>query len=347
MTSPVHGVNRLSSFLGFCPQLCLPSQLDQVSKTARGIAVPKDFAAQTEIQLQISRYTANFDGVVEDSTRYSLIQIFEGELNRVKSDYQETWTEELEIQFQAAKIYLFSLCLVTERSTCPIGSGEANNHLPFHIVMSKGFTAASCLILTARRIDLRTVPQGSYPQTSGANSPFLFYPRPYLTSIFFAAVFLLKFLVAQPLASHEDRQVAVDRISTCHQFFSQFQRSREHNRGVSFIELVGGIIKLGGGKPDLSIKSRFGASLIFDGTYSVYQFRKRLEQQEDPFMTADDRSDLAGLPSRPCYTKEEGGEAAEASSLPPNAGWTGDIFDDILSDLMQGNGFDDPMFPMM
>ncbi len=195
---------RISSFIGVPPHFCASSQLDQIKSICREAEtiLPRSFVAHTEILRQVGRYTMQLDGILDNRAQQSLTSLLDRELESLKASYQDIWSPEHEINLQGAQLYLYALCFATEQclaTNANVASPRISTSS--QLVLQQGLAAASRLINTFSDLLTSTSSldptQRNSPHTPFGGSHLLSYPKHYFASLFFAAIFLLKFLVAQ------------------------------------------------------------------------------------------------------------------------------------------------------
>jgi hypothetical protein len=323
--------------------------------------LPRSFIACTEIQRQIGRYTAQLDGIIDNHAQQSLTSFLDRELESIKPSYYDVWSPVLEMHLQAAKLFLYGLCFVNEQRLAPQSSSSRSQVSTYsQLIMQHGLTAASRLIniladihtSTASLLDSITYSS----HTNSCSSQLLFYPKPYFTNLYFATIFLLRYLVAQPHASQHDREQAINQITTSHQIFSDLGCSRDHKRAGILIEILGRMTRSGGLPPNLHIKSRLGASLIYDSTVNAGVFRNKdpnTGQLASPnkWITLNESGTLPPAPEELAdYTAALSNHSKSGSNtdtspmlesyIQMDEGWTWGMWDDqIFDSLAMGTAF--------
>lgn len=109
------------------------------------------------------------------------------------------------MHLEAAKLYLYALCFVNEQCLVSVTRSQVSTYS--QLIMQQGLTAASHLISTFADIHTSSanLPDAiKYSiHTSSSSSHLLFYPQPCFTNLYFATIFLLRYLVTQPRASQK------------------------------------------------------------------------------------------------------------------------------------------------
>ena len=259
---------------GFQPNLCSPYQISAVTKltTSAPLDIPNSYKTKTSICIQMARYTTQLDGVQDPGIQHSLITMFDGDLETLREQPFWSNTLEAELNLQAAKIYLYSFVFTSDSGS---RSRKINNSPAFKLMLQKGHASACKLINTGIEIDVRPITTFECPHIDGGTSRLLYYPKWTLYTIFMATIFLLKYLVSLPDALSSDRETAINHITMAHKFFSQFKTGRDHKRAAMIIELLGRMTRSGVGSADVRIKSRMGASILYDATLQCYSYRTK------------------------------------------------------------------------
>lgn len=290
-------IYRISSFVGLPPHLSTSSQLEQISILCRSPSLPRTFVAETEIHRQVGRYNTQLDGMTDRKTQHSLIQLFDRDLDSIKASFQDAWTAELGIRLDAAKLYLYAFSYLTYDPSSSNISGISGIAGPFSLILQQGLFAACRLIDTFS--SLAVAEQDTAPSLHVLDERFgrlLYYPKPYYTALFFAIVFLLQYLTAQPRASQADRDFAINHVTRAHYIFSQFRASREHKRAALLTEVLARLTRSGGGHSQPINTTRLGASIQYSQTFLAGQARRRnLDSHVSP-PEMFEWADLGGLP---------------------------------------------------
>jgi hypothetical protein len=296
----------------------------------------------------------------DNQAQQSLTSFLDRELDSIKTSYYDVWSPELEIQLEAAKLFLYALCFVNEQRLAPQSSITRSQVSTYtRLIMQQGLTSASRLINTFADIQTSTA---SLPDsikysthTSSCSSHILFYSKPYFTNLYFATVFLLRYLVTQSHASQQDREQAINQVTTSHRIFSALGCSRDHKRGGLLIEVLGRMTRSGGLPPNLHIKSRLGASLVYDSTVNAGLFRNRDPNtgqlaRPNSWITLNESASLPPAPEeladyRAALSTSKSGSNSDMSPMletymQMDEGWTWGMWDDqIFDSLAMGTAF--------
>ena len=354
---------QISTFLGLAPQQCAASQLRGIVVLchASELNLPDALVAKTKIQRQVARYIVQLDGASGSTALQSLTAMFGEELENTKATHHLRWSKELEIDLQAAKLNLYATAIVAldapAQSLDHIRAEQSCIVLLYH----QGLAAASELISAFSELQRSYIPSDinakrSSHEISGAKE-LLYLPKPYFTNLYFAATFMLKFLVAQPHASPLDREVAINQVSAAHRILSDFPNGRDHKRAALLIEIISRMTRSGGLGMDFDIKTRMGASFIYDASWKAAAFRHRDPETgfTAPLSTWKKMNDVTDLPPEPVRQPEsiirfnhtassaQGSDSIEDidAFMQMDQGWDWGLWDDQLFDsLARGTSFE-------
>ena len=279
------------------------------------------------------------DGESDRRTQHSLIQLFDRELESLRTVYKSCWSQELEIDLQGAKLYLYALCFLTEESLSLGEVGALNATFSFKVILHEGLASAVQLIHNLSELANAADPVLNSPHGQNGTGHLLFLSKPNFTNAFFAAIFLLKFLAAVPDAAQHDRDLAINHITLAHRIFSYFPTARDHWRGAVLIEVLGRLLRSGGYTADLHVKSRLGSSLVSDASWRAGQWRMRLLKPGDNLNSWLNYEALGGLPLAPeqeVKPQQTGiaPESVQTGQAPPDGGWSWGFWDDAIFDLL-------------
>ena len=257
--------------MGLPPHLSSPLQLDHLAFLCRTTAKLRSFAAQTEIQRHVARYMGALNGAIDPLTQQSLIHLFDQELEAIRSNFQDGWSSELEMSLQSAKVYLYALCFIYEGSQV---LGDFGVHkVSYSIILRSGLRAAARLVHLFDEVT--TLPQGH-----GLFAIWL--PKYHSRNLAFSATFLLTFVAAFPDATESDKDLAVNSITLAYQIFCRLSPSGQSSRTGQTIELLGRMQRSGASQVELHVKSRFGASLLYNALRAAKKVRNRQSAQPCP-----------------------------------------------------------------
>lgn len=227
--------------------------------------------ARVEIQRHVARYTISLDEPIDQRTKHSLVKHFEQDLSHLPTDYIEVWSEHLDFELLAAKLYLYGLSFV---------STSAQDTRPTHLevldmftrdILQRGLaTAVHLLTLVLPLSDkdnfrslISPVGRGKIGQPDYVFQ-FSSYPKLFFLTIAFANFFLLWFLAVDPQASHTDKELARNYVSATYRFFTNFSNSPEHVRYGKTLEVLGRMPDLADANITVRRNSRLGASFFWE-----------------------------------------------------------------------------------
>lgn len=212
--------------------------------------------------------TSEVDSTEDPLTRYSLIQLFDVQINNIAKTYQDVWTPDLDVELQHSKLNLYALSL-TLQSPDTTEQGQMNRRITLLRIQE----AASRLISQMTSLSNTVVQDGFYP--AGA---LTFYPKYYLTSLFMAALSLFRFLASYREASQQDTTNVVNSLTEAHRIFQSFPQNRDAVKGAIHIQCLVGIIRYPNTTQpypleELVVKNRLGASVVMDACFRSTHYR--------------------------------------------------------------------------
>jgi hypothetical protein len=93
-------------------------------------------------------------------------------------------------------------------------------------------------------------------------------------------VFLLKFLAIDTECTVWDRELAQNHTMMAYQLFCRHKAAGEQNRAAQMIELLACRSHHGRGRSTLTVRGRFGASLLYDTLSQVEQMQNQNQDQD-------------------------------------------------------------------
>jgi hypothetical protein len=251
----------------------------------RNPSIPRAFSAQVEIQRHVARYISALDMQSDPYSRCSITQLFDRDLDSIKSEFIDDWSGETEFNLLGAKLYLYAFCFAP-RTVSPSSYLEQDHSLASStIILRQGFSTVIRLVeVFSGFIDLH--PDESLASTA----PFkedqrIFYPKVYYRTLFFAVCFLLFFLSNESGATKEDKATIQEQVDAIHQIFSNAPDSTEHRHAAKNIQALRNAITLGIQNSNNIVKTRLGASIFFNAIRATKELKRRNAEQLQNNMT--------------------------------------------------------------
>ena len=254
--------------------------------------IPRSFRAQTEIQRHVVRYTTALNVEMPANAKHSLIQMFDGELERIRAKFRDAWCADTEINLQSAKLYLYGISFVSYGNKNTRSIAPSQGSVASKSILCSGLTAAVSLIYNFSYLDQTESERRSLSPGYGGYFPLLSYPNHYFTSAFFAVVFLLKYLAIYTEASESDKDLARNHIGIVHRKFASLAQSLSHLRAARTIEVLGRMPIAMNAREDLHVNTRLGASLLFDAVWTAAQIRNRPNEYAERPLTPTLEADI-------------------------------------------------------
>ena len=282
--------HRVSTFLGIPPFIDASPHMDAI--LAKPTGLPKVMVAQTDIQLHVARFTLALDGVMEPSSKAIHLNMFERELERLRSTFEPIWTGDTELNIIGAKLYLYGHLFVARKSE------DSSMQNPHHLIgdsssrriLYSGLAAAVSYIHSFSELQL---PESSpmSPETPSSASPLVanrewYYPHHYWKNLCFASFFLLKFLAVASDATEADQELARNHLTTAYNIFMGYPNNKEAVGVAKTIELL---VQTNAIQAEGKVATRLGASIIYDSLLTFSQLEKArhagkldMSEQEHP-----------------------------------------------------------------
>ncbi|MCJ1395672.1 hypothetical protein MMC18_008558 [Xylographa bjoerkii] len=256
--------------------------------------IPKDIAAHVDIQHQVARYMTTLDGHLEARTKNALIKLFEQDLDRLRVNYEEVWSDALDIELLGAKLYLYGMSFVSADSNDIEPSQTEAPGLSSRSFLYRGFAAAVRLLHTVCNLkiaDDHRSPERprspilnlspELPKRANYISQLGFYPKQFFRMVAFANFFLLWFLAVNLGAPEADKELARNYVSGTHRLFMSFTNSIEHMRYGKTLEVLGRMPSITDGNPAMRVNSRLGASFMYDIIRNAVLYREATRHAQD------------------------------------------------------------------
>ena len=257
----------ISAWLGMPPPLSASSHIEVIAALCKDSSIPRRYRARADIQKRVVQLTTSLDSPRLDfRTRHSLIKIYEQELDDVQGIYEDVWSDDLEIEWLGAKLYLFGTSFVSHGTNANSIETESPV-LAAREVLQRGLAAAIGILDTISRMKLPPTARGENRSDSPDYIYQLgFYPKHFFRIGGFANFFLLWFLAVDAQASPSDKELARTYITFTYRLMISFKQSPEHVRAGNAIEELARMPISSGQPSSLRVNTRLGASFMYSYT---------------------------------------------------------------------------------
>jgi hypothetical protein len=207
------------------------------------------------------------ENIEDHAVHFSVTEMFSEQLDRLKQGYLASWRSELEIEWCNAKLYLFALTFTTPANADLNQDTQIQIHR--QLILEKASKVASNLI--TQFVHLSQL--GASESHPGGLLTFL--PELYLTSLFNATAFLFRYMANFMTRTPAQGIQAMGLIIEAHKIFQSYPAHREFTRAAIHIEALIEILKQGPpvGMSELTVKNKFGASVMFDAIFHACRQR--------------------------------------------------------------------------
>lgn len=207
-------------------------------------------------------------GCIEDhALHFSLTQMFDHQLNELKTLNSTTWISKLEIEWCNAKLYLYALTFTIPTNANPSHSVQIQIHR--QSILHRALEAASNLVMELKRLGQLST-SDLYP-----GGQLNFVPKPYFTALFNATTFLFRFMATYRSRTPSQESQAMRLIVEAHKTFQSFPEQRELTRAAIHIEILIQILRDGASVnlSELVVSNKLGASVMFDAVFQACRHR--------------------------------------------------------------------------
>ncbi len=204
-------VFNISAHIGVPLTLGSDLHLEIMRSMCNNSSVPREFAAQTEIQRHIARYILSLDPQNDPQNRCSITKVFDRELEAIRPNFQNSWSAQTEFSLLGAKLYPYAMCFAPQTAP-PRGYPEQDRSADMRIstraILHQGLATIVRLVnvfagfsrLPEREFDTSLSHKGQVDFDHR-----VFYPKVYFPVLFFAVYFLLFYLSKNSGAKDEDK----------------------------------------------------------------------------------------------------------------------------------------------
>ena len=227
----------------------------------------RDFSIQVRIQLAVASFSHVLSNSVNDDIDSSLVRLLDLELDGLKEECSDTWTDMAEMGFLAAKLYVYALVI----TRVPPGAASRNILLK----LSLGVSLRIAHLASARLHN--SSPADTHGLTAGQRQRT--HPKNYFRTIAFAMVFLLRYFSLNSAAHADEQQLAANHVKAAHQVFQTCAVGPrdEFARAAAFFETLGrqDPVNADALRTRLAADQRMGVSILFDALSTASEARGR------------------------------------------------------------------------
>ncbi|KAI1386675.1 uncharacterized protein F4822DRAFT_323886 [Hypoxylon trugodes] len=263
-------------YQGVLPPLSPFHQLKYVKNAIRqlGPILQPEHQASLAIYECVCNYSIALEDTEDLAAHLPLVQTFEAALDSIEQIYSTHSMPELNILLQYAKLNLYAM-VVLEGSQAGSQVDE-QSVLNKRALLLRGLESASRVIYQMKELSLLPVENG----VSNAGK-LTFYPRQYITNMFFAAIYLFRMLVDCRPIGQMHVTLALGSIAEARDIFRLMPHNRAALMGADFLSRVvdkahaidasSSVLSL----PQLLITNRLGASLLYDIIFRMRFFARK------------------------------------------------------------------------
>lgn len=246
--------------------------LRRSQQLASSILTPADRASIGILDV-LSCAHSHLDSIEDNLAQFSMIQTYEMRFDAINSQFKEIWTDTLDAQLSAAKIYVLGIALTQDLPTDEEQLSQA--FLYRQLILEKCMKVSSGFISTMTSLSNQSIPSRRYP-----GGVLIFYPKYYFTCLMATVTFLFRFILAFQGATQAQQSQVVVRMTEAHKIFQSFPDHRDAMRACIHIETLVNVIKRNAVSEsslgtEVLVKNRLGASVVHDALFRTAEQRNR------------------------------------------------------------------------
>ncbi|KAI9739307.1 MAG: hypothetical protein M1834_007520 [Cirrosporium novae-zelandiae] len=263
--------------MGLPPLLRTLSDLNKIASLVRDPSIPNELAMQIEIQYSVARYTTILIDSQDLLIRNPLIQLFDQELDDLRHKFSDTWDKRAEYNLLAAKLNLYTLACVREARRSDKTALQLNGN--YFMEPTLQITRYSGLASAVRIIALfpEFLKESDLPSNnSGKPQNLSCHPKSFFRSLLFATFFLLTYFAFNSTVHESEKDLARNHIRLAYDSLvsCSIDPLDESGRAAKVIEVLAGHPSSNCKTVELKIRSRLGASIVYDGIRRAREIRQ-------------------------------------------------------------------------
>lgn len=271
----------LSSHIGVSLILDSDVHLEIVRSMCRNTSVPREFAAQTEVQRYVAKYISALNPYSDPQTRYSIIKLYDHEIEAIRIYFQDSWSPQAEFYLLEAKLYLNAVYFTPQTPSAleyPEDDRSSDIRIFTRTILYQGLRTVTRLVNIFSRLCYLSTPE-SHMNPSHANSEsfddHLCCPKIYFRVLFFAACFLLFFISENLDTTEDEKQTVQIQLEAIYQIFLNCQSSDEHRHAAQSIIALKGALELEIKSSGDIVETRLGANIFFNALRATKILKNR------------------------------------------------------------------------
>lgn len=255
--------------------------LEIVRSMCRNTSVPREFAAQTEVQRQVAKYISALNPNHDPQTRYSIVQLFDHEIEAIRGCFQDSWSPQAEFNVLGAKLYLYAMYFTPQTaSTLEYAEDDrlSDIRISTRTILYQGLRTVVQLVNIFSRLCHPSTPEPHITPFHTDQAGFDHHtcsPKIYFRILFFAVCFLQFFISENLEATDTDKRTVQTQVEAIYQLFSNSPRSDEHRHAAKNIIALKSAIELEIKSSSDTVKTRLGAGIFFNALRATKALKHR------------------------------------------------------------------------
>ncbi|KAK9234060.1 hypothetical protein V1525DRAFT_422593 [Lipomyces kononenkoae] len=265
----------LSSDLGLPPLIDAATGIGNVA-LKRAQSISDQFAMQVEVQLRVARQNAILSKRFEPLIQSSFIQLFDRDLDAIRSESLPSTFAMVEVNFLAAKLNLYGISLLSGTRVDIGGRVDASWKIIWYMGLRTAIRLAHIFTKSSKAASMTNFDE-SVHQLSDIVT--VFYPKRYFRILATAGFYMLKFLFVDGEVTASEKAAARNNVKLIYETLLNWSSHDcdEYARTAKVIAVLCNAEMQGQPPVAKTTHSRLGASLIYDALEMVIRIRRGKE----------------------------------------------------------------------
>ncbi|GAM91177.1 hypothetical protein ANO11243_092240 [Dothideomycetidae sp. 11243] len=271
----------LSTAVGASPLIRAPDDLSGIAVTLHKLQLPGDFGVHVDLQRQVARLHAFVVADRISGANLSIISMLEHDLDLLRQQNERTWSDQLEIMLQKAKLVLFASTVVALRKKCKHSAHTSMDRKSFlQMIASKALQATVELIGAFSKMLDHHFPERSPPSGDQDYVPPNCMPKFYMLALVIAVFFLPHYWNSPYCDSSMERSSIQNHIRDALHILRRCSRhpTDEPARAAAVLDLLSSHSFAS----EMQVDNRQAASFCFDGLRKAAKLRGRPSVRDEP-----------------------------------------------------------------
>jgi hypothetical protein len=229
----------------------------------------------------VAKYVSALTPHTDPQTRYSIVQLYDHEIEALRSYFQDSWSPLAEFNVLGAKLYLYAIYFTPQTGSiqeCPEDDRSSDIRISIRTILYQGLRTVVQLVNIFSRLCRPSTPEShtdtSHADPDGFDHPIC-CPKIYFRVLFFAVCFLLFFISENLDATENDKRTVQMQVEAIYEIFSNCRSSNEHKHAAKIIIALKGAIEFEIKSSSDTVKTRLGANIFFNALRAAKVLKHR------------------------------------------------------------------------